>query len=115
MKHTRKIDLMHQQFGATEHKCGECPNLVRLRPGKEYLYKCKVYGITSSEASDWTKCWSACGMFNKEYEGRQIMDLMLDQKYNMSPVDGQIGMEELNDMDLSCRDCGNSFWRGFCD
>lgn len=61
-KGIRKIELMHQQFGRCDgHTCGECSNLTTHCYGRTYQ-KCLVYGESSSEASDWTKRWPACGM-----------------------------------------------------
>lgn len=39
------------------------------------LRKCQVYGLTHSEASDWAGKWTACGMFNREYNGRPIIEM----------------------------------------
>ena len=65
----RKIDLMHLKFGVCEgHKCGECSNLVKRFYDKTY-YKCRCYGLSMSEATDWAKRNVACGLFNKEYDG----------------------------------------------
>ena len=77
-KAIRKIDLMHRQFGKdeTHHLCGECNNLIQGRYHDKTYRKCKVYGMTHSEASDWAKSWSACGCYNKEYNGRPIIELV---------------------------------------
>ena len=61
VKALRKIELMHQQFGVVAGKtCGECSNLTEHRYDKLYR-KCKIYGETSSEATDWAMRWTACG------------------------------------------------------
>lgn len=73
----RKIDLMHHEFGRYEsHICAECENIVTIWYRDKKIRKCKVYGVTHSEASDWTKRWTACGMFNKTYNGRPIIKLV---------------------------------------
>lgn len=73
----RKIDLMHKFFGICEgHTCGECSNLVEGTYRSKLLRKCKVYGLTHSAASDWAKRYLACGMFNKEYNGRPNIELV---------------------------------------
>ena len=70
----RKIDLMHQTFGKTDGKiCGACKNLESIFTGKRTISKCKVYGKTSSEATDWAKKWAACGLYGKEWNGNEIM------------------------------------------
>lgn len=94
----RKIDLMHQLYGKAEpHKCRDCSNLVTGRYHDKTLRKCRVYGLTHSEASDWAMKYTACRMFNKEYTGQPIINLV---KHNSSrtkveePLDGQIEMED---------------------
>ena len=95
----RKIDLMHRQFGKCEgHTCRECSNLIHIRAGDRPLTKCKVYGETSSEASDWTQRWQACGMFNKPWDGGPIIQLVQPSRKDKeeaqnTPLEGQISME----------------------
>ena len=94
----RKIDLMHRQFGRRDDaSCGDCKNLVTfVSSGKKYR-KCTVYGETSSEASDWAKYYPACGMYNTEYHGRPVIELVKrrrpETKPEDRPIEGQIGME----------------------
>lgn len=67
----RKNELMYAMFGVREgERCGDCSNLVERMYDKKY-FKCRHYSLSSSEASDWRKKWSACGLFNKEYDGRK--------------------------------------------
>ena len=95
----RKQQLMYKQFGMCDgHLCGECSNLVEGRYHDKILRKCKVYGMTHSEASDWAKRWLACGMFNKTYTGGPIMELVRPVRKQKEPtieepLDGQIQME----------------------
>lgn len=95
----RKIDLMHRQFGKCEgHTCGECNNLREGRYHDKILRKCKVYGMTHSEASDWAKRWLACGLFNKPWDGKPIMQLVRPirkdkEEMQNTPLEGQISME----------------------
>lgn len=94
----RKIDLMHRQFGKCEgHTCRECSNLVK---GSWNYTKCKVYGDTHSQASDWAQRWQACGMFNKPWGGKPIIRLVhhtRQEKEEMQnvPIEGQLSMEEM--------------------
>ena len=103
----RKIDLMHREFGKLYgNTCGECSNFTEYRYDKRY-YKCKVYGCTSSEASDWAKKWLACGMFNRSWGDKPIMRLVRPtrkdkEEMQNTPIDGQISllfadMEEIID------------------
>ena len=70
----RKIDLMYRCFGKCPgHACRECSNLIK---GSWDHSKCKVYGNTRSEASDWAQRWEACGMFNKTWNRGPVMHLV---------------------------------------
>ena len=72
----KSIEYMHYVFGSghPSDKCGDCKNLVRHVASRTW-YKCKVYGETSSEASDWRKKWNSCGMFNMTYNGIPVMEM----------------------------------------
>lgn len=74
----RKIEAMREIFGKGQGKCGECSHFVRFRYNTRTLQKCEVYGMTSSEASDWAQRWEACGLKDKPYAGRQIMKTLRD-------------------------------------
>ena len=95
----RKQYLMQKNFGICEgHTCGECSNLVEGRYHDKTLRKCKVYGMTHSEASDWAKRYLACGMFNRAYTGRPIIELVKSGRTKQEegqriPLEGQISME----------------------
>ena len=95
----RKIDLMHRIFGKCDgHTCGECSNLVEGRYHDKILRKCKAYGMTHSEASDWAKRWLACGLFNKPWDKGPVMSLVRPtrkdkEELQSTPIEGQISME----------------------
>lgn len=86
----RKIDLMHREFGFSPgNKCRTCHNFCRGRY-HDYAYsKCAVYGITRSEASDWSGRYDACGMYNKAWGGNPIMRLVKGAPFVSEPIDGQ--------------------------
>lgn len=85
----RKIDLMHREFGfSTGHKCQYCDNLIVQQANRRY-YKCEVYGITDSEASDWRLSYDACGMYNKVYNGNPIIRLVRGYPTPPEEIDGQ--------------------------
>lgn len=95
----RKIDLMHWMFGKAcgVHTCKECSNFVQGWYHTKTLRKCKVYGITHSQASDWAQRYEACGMFNKEWHGNNIIELVrrgAGQPKVDFPLDGQITFED---------------------
>lgn len=95
----RKIALMHKFFGICEgHTCGECSNLVEGTYRSKMLRKCKVYGLTHSAASDWARRYLACGMFNKEYKGRPIIEMVKPVRTNQEEaqrivLEGQLSLE----------------------
>lgn len=91
----RKLDLMHCFFGVSDgHTCRECSNFTR---GK--FHKCMIYGVTSSEATDWAGRWQACGAFNQTVKRKPIMREVIPERKrkeaNNTPIDGQISLGEL--------------------
>lgn len=94
----RKIEAMHLRYGVgpQDAKCGDCDNCVYHRYDKRY-YKCRLYGTSSSESTDWRVRWPACGMFNKEPEPGVVPVIeLLKQAKRPKPVEnveGQIKME----------------------
>ena len=85
----RKIDLMHREFGFSPgHKCQYCDNLIVQQANRRY-YKCEVYGVTDSEASDWRLSYDACGMYNRVYNGNPIIRLVRPGAAPDTPIDGQ--------------------------
>ncbi len=70
---SRQLAAMWSKFGPGP--AGEtCKNCVALRGyrgyggGRRTYYKCSVYGVSSSEATDWRLKWPACGYFEKQKE-----------------------------------------------
>lgn len=97
-KHMRKIELMHVTFGKCHGKqCKNCFNYIRFRYHDRPLRKCRVYGITQSEASDWTGKWQACGAFDKDIQCSPIMELVRKSKIEVQyePLEGQCAFEEV--------------------
>ena len=86
----KKIDRMHAMFGVLDGKttCKDCDNLISSRRDKCY-YKCSIYGETSSEASDWRLKYLACGKYNTEYHGRNIIEVRTVEECQREPIDGQ--------------------------
>ena len=94
----RKIALMHRLFGVCDgHACRECSNLVKVRYHDRILTKCKVYGLTHREASDWAGRWQACGMFNKTWDKHPVMREVVTERKRKdadnTPLEGQISLE----------------------
>lgn len=95
---SRKIDEMHRRFGVLEDKyCEDCSNLIKGRYRGMNLRKCTVYGATHSEASDWRKKYTACGMYNKEWRGAEIIQTLKHSGMPKPPqeqIDGQMILED---------------------
>lgn len=64
----RKIEAMYRLYGPgpADKTCGECNNCIRVTPTDRHYNKCRIYGDTACEATDWRQKWPACGMFNRE-------------------------------------------------
>ena len=94
----RKIALMYKLFGKCYgHTCRECSNLLKGRYHDCILTKCKVYGLTHSEASDWAGRWQACGMFNRTWDKqpviREVVPERKQKEADNTPLEGQISLE----------------------
>lgn len=94
----RKIALMYKFFGKCYgHTCGECSNLVKGRYHNRILTKCKVYGLTHSEATDWAQRWEACGTFNRTWNKQPVMREVRPERkqkeVDNTPLEGQISLE----------------------
>lgn len=96
----RKIELMHRMFGKDEaHKCGECNNLCTFRYRDKTYRKCEIYGVTHSQASDWAKRWTACGLFNGHYHGDRVINYVRPDRPSPPiesdpPLENQISLFE---------------------
>ena len=90
----RKIDLMHREFGKEDGKlCKECSNFLRTRWRSKTYRKCAVYGDTCSEATDWKASYPACGMFNKEWSGGDVVRAVgtkACRQNTVAQLDGQL-------------------------
>lgn len=94
----RKIALMYKLFGKRYgHACRECSNLVKGRYHDRTLTKCKVYGLTHSEGSDWAGKWQACGMFNQPWDKqpviREVRPKRKQKEADNMPLEGQMSLE----------------------
>lgn len=95
----RKIDEMHRLFGRyaglEAKQCKDCSNFYRRRVGKLYR-KCDIYGDSASESTDWNASFEACGMFNQEYSGTPIIDVLKSKKGKPdAPIKGQMSLSDL--------------------
>jgi hypothetical protein len=95
MKNARKIDAMHQYYGYGDGCCQDCPHFVEKLWDRKY-FKCKVYGDSNSEATDWRKGYVACGLIDMPFpEGeRRVVDRIVYHK-ETEQLPGQISIDDL--------------------
>ena len=94
----RKIDAMHSLFGVRpEYRCEYCTNLITGYYRGIFLRKCTVYGATHSDATDWRRKYVACGLFDREYKGTAVIEILKHsaRKVDIVPIEGQLTLEEL--------------------
>lgn len=60
-----KVARMHKLFGYGQGLCCDCCNLISVA-GNSKHYKCMIYGVSHSTATDWAQRWIACGMKDKK-------------------------------------------------
>lgn len=93
-QYERKIGRMRKHFGESDGRCKNCSHFKTYQVGNKTVFKCEVYGVTHSTASDWRKSYPACGMFNKEWNGIEMMRIFnatKEQKEDVQ-IDGQISL-----------------------
>lgn len=93
----RKIAAMHKEYGkAYGLKCVGCTLLLcrEFRSGRR-VYKCKAYGDSCADSTDWAKSWPACGLYGQllpEGHVPLIERLKHAKRCDRRPVEGQISM-----------------------
>ena len=92
MTSEHKINRMYKYFGksGSGKKCKDCSNLIRVERGNHRVSKCLVYGDTFSEASDWKQSHCACGMLNRSYDGRPIIEICEPRHKTDEQIEGQM-------------------------
>ena len=96
----KKIDLMHREFGVIEDKkCGDCPYFLAKEKGNDHSYsKCFIYGQTNSEATDWSRRYTACGGMNLpegdaiRYDGGGMVRMVHKQREE-ALINGQLTID----------------------
>ena len=90
----KPIDHMHEAFGLAVGTCRDCSHLIAHRSNKTW-YKCEVYGESSCESSDWRLKYQACGMYNQEFKGTPLKDILkhMPRPKVVEQVDGQIKLQ----------------------
>ena len=88
----RKITAMHREYGKDyAHKCADCKNLC-VYATSHTRYKCAAYGTRNSAATDWAKCWTACGLYGKTLaiDYVPLIRRLTSTKRQEKPIDGQM-------------------------
>lgn len=86
----KAINKMYELFGKNEQfKCRTCNHLTSYKANRRW-YKCEVYGASSCASSDWRLKWTACGMYNKPYDGREIRKIRFKSNQPEAQIDGQM-------------------------
>ncbi len=94
----RKIEAMYRKFGPGPEgrTCGECTNCIRVMPTNRHYNKCRLYGDTAGEATDWRQKWPACGMFNRESGERPVIEQLKHTPravIQRTEIEGQLRMD----------------------
>lgn len=93
----RKIFAMHKRFGTCGvFRCKDCNHLVGGKYHDKQLYKCELYGLTHSNASDWRLSYQACGMYNMEVDMDNwipVIKQIVPKPKLQLPVNGQVVMD----------------------
>ena len=87
----RKWERMQKKFGLSRAgTCRYCAHFVHYKScGKTYS-KCKIYGISASEATDWKGSAQACGLYpGKPYNGGAIVREIERSRKKQENIDGQ--------------------------
>lgn len=113
MKHDRayKTGTMRSMYGPGPEGeiCKSCTHLICHVRDRRW-YKCKAYGTSSSEATDWGCTWPTCGLFTYDPDAELPPDFVTvveNRKHASHPkkmepeLTGQIDMEELLDRNNS--------------
>ena len=90
----RKIDAMHQHYGYGVGKCEDCPYFAEKKFDRT-KHKCRVYGESDTEETDWRRGYMACGLIDKPFpEGDvRIVRLVEREKRGDDQIKGQIAMD----------------------
>ena len=96
-KFGRKWNKMQKKFGqSVAGVCRECAHFVRYTHyhGRTYS-KCKIYGISASEATDWKGGAKACGLYpGKPYNGGAVVREVERKKKQPENISGQMSLFE---------------------
>ena len=67
-----KLQLMHERFGKDpDHICRDCMHRMIKSMSRDYA-KCEVFGISGGPGTDWGSLQTACGLYNKKTDLRDL-------------------------------------------
>lgn len=91
---SRKWERMQKKFGlSTAGNCKGCAHFVRYEHHGRTYSKCKIYGISASEATDWKGSAKACGLYpGKPYNGGAVVREVERKKKQPENIDGQLSL-----------------------
>lgn len=94
----RKIEAMHHHYGKTGGICKNCCNFDMYQCSGKRVSKCTAYGLSHSEASDWSGRHQACGKYNVPFDNEKETPLIVVLKRGKRetediPCENQIGLE----------------------
>lgn len=91
----RKAELMRDLFGVGPGICRNCYHCDQYNMSGRRVWKCDVYGVTSSTATDWKVTEIACGLMNRDgATDRPIVEMVTRSDPEQEQLDGQMTMEE---------------------
>lgn len=89
---------MHRAYGLHSGTCKDCPHLIGGEYHDRRYYKCRAYGVSRSEATDWRLSWRACGLIDipdLRPDFRPVLERIKHESKKAAPlpIEGQIKME----------------------
>lgn len=104
----RKIDAMHSLYGSCQKMiqgrpavCGDCPHYKAGRYHDRILRKCRAYGMTHSEATDWKRSEEPCGLFDIPLPGDfvPVIERLKHERVPEPPIKGQLSFLDGGEVD----------------
>ena len=90
----RKIHAMHRRFGTCGvMRCKTCKHCLCIDHHNRRYYKCELYGVSYSEATDWRLSYPACGAYNMPVDIKRwepIITQIIRSPNTPKPIDGQL-------------------------
>ena len=96
----RKIQAMHHFYGCDPkgRVCIQCDHLIRGEYHDKRYYKCKVYGCTHSESTDWRISYLACALIDKAFpdEDKRVIEMLKRTPIQKEEqIEGQISINDI--------------------